>query len=60
MGRDQPLHLVKQMNIDPTPPANNKQGLKTNLHTLFNQSAAKTKPIASWSQAFTRAGRRVL
>jgi len=60
MARDQLLHLVKQMNIDPTPPANNKQqGLKSNSRTLFDKSAAKPKPTATWSQEFSRAGRQL-
>ena len=46
MERDQPLHRVKQMNIDPTPPASNKQqGLQANLRTLFIQDRVVQNPI---------------
>lgn len=59
MARDQPQHLIKRMNIDPALPANNKQRVKKNMRTLLNQSGAKPKPTATWSQAFSRVGRQL-
>lgn len=58
MAQDQLLHLIERMNIDPALPANNKR-VKKNMRTLLNQSSAKPKPTATWSQAFSRVGRQL-
>lgn len=41
MAQDQPLHLIKRMNIDPALPADNIHRVKKNMRTLLNQLGTK-------------------